>query len=49
MTRLPRQKTDREEVREITIINTIIILAIIITFLTRFIPIIIIRRSRERR
>ena len=43
MTRLHRQKTDREEVREITIINTIIILAIIITFLT------IIRRSRERR
>ena len=49
MTRLHRQKTDREEVREITIINTIIILAIIITFLTSIIPIIIIRRSRERR
>ena len=43
MTQLQRQKTDKEDVREITIINTIIILAIIITFLT------IIRRSRERR
>ena len=34
MTQLQRQKTDKEDVREITIINTIIILAIIITFLT---------------
>ena len=32
--RLQRQKTDKEEGREITIINTIIILAIINTFLT---------------
>ena len=34
MTQLQRQKTDKEDVREITIINTIIILAIIITFST---------------
>ena len=34
MTQLQRQKTDKEDVREITIINTIIILAIINTFLT---------------
>ena len=34
MTQLQRQKTDKEDVREITIINTIIILAIINTCLT---------------